>query len=114
MAKEKMIKIDDCVVKEMISESLELLKTGDIVIFKDVMYIDTHATAARQIAEPLYAIFKKWAVANNIPLTYKNFYRVYFSALGHLNAYKKAQVRVNRNDMGVYVLANDGQKNLLN
>jgi len=111
-----MIKIDAKLVKEMVAQSLDMLNSGDIVIFKDVMYFDKHADASREIAEPLYAIFKRWAMEREVPLTYKNFYRVYFSALGHMNAHKqtlRVSVVVNRNDMGVYVMYNKRQ-NLAN
>lgn len=107
-----MIKIDAKLVKEMVAQSLEMLNTGDIVIFKDVMYFDKHADASREIAEPLYAIFKRWAMEREIPLTYKNFYRVYFSALGHMNAHKQVQVLINRNDMGVYVMYEKSKQSL--
>lgn len=107
-----MIKIDAKLVKEMVAQSLEMLNTGDIVIFKDVMYFDKHADASREIAEPLYAIFKRWALERDIALTYKNFYRVYFSALGHMNAHKQVRVVVNRNDMGVYVMYEKSKQNL--
>ncbi len=99
-----MIKVDAKVVDEMVQESLELLHQGDIVIFKDVMYFDRHVDAKREIAEPIYTIFKRWAIEKNAPLDYKTFYRVYFSALGKLNALKRVSVRVNRNDLGIYVM----------
>lgn len=98
------LKIDAKVVDEMVRQSLELLHSGDIVIFKDVMYFDRHADATREIAESLYSIFKRWAKETHAPLTYKTFYRVYFSALGKMNATKQVSLRINRDDLGIYVM----------
>jgi hypothetical protein len=104
--KKATLKIDAKVVDAMVQQSLELLNSGDIVIFKDVMYFDRHADASREIAEPLYKIFKCWALGKDAPLTFTTFYRIYFSALGKMNANKQVSLKINQDDLGVYVMRN--------